>query len=116
MCADEGHKFERVLNWPEIEFNQQALATCDRLVAANFPFLANEHKLATSTLVAHQDAGLGAIPEPRILWPFATNPNAHEPPRNCYSDAVVQGLEHGTRNAYWIAFTGSKKGDSKFDL
>ena len=39
---------------------------------------------------------------------FERNPHAHAPPRECYS-----GTQHGTRNAYWMAFTGQDLEEEK---
>ena len=75
-CEYEGHKMERLLNWPEIEFTPQAFADCDRLVAANFG--------GQAVAEAHSAGGGGSVPEPRLLWSFEPNPHAHAPPRNCY--------------------------------
>ena len=50
---------------------------------------------------------IGDIPEARILWPFDANPHAHAAPKECYS---LQ--EHGTRNAYWMAFTGAPESNT----
>eukprot|EP01052_Picozoa_sp_SAG31_P031461 SAG31_NODE_3336_length_4391_cov_1.826887_2_plen_278_part_00 len=96
-CEYEGHKLERLLNWVEVELSAEGFASCDRLIRANF-----DEQLAHE----HQAAGRGTIPDPRILWPFTANPHAHEAPRNCYSEKIMRGLEHGVRNAYWIAFIG----------
>eukprot|EP01051_Picozoa_sp_SAG22_P000731 SAG22_NODE_22_length_31438_cov_47.016529_15_plen_110_part_00 len=99
MPCEQGHKMERLLNWPEIEFNTEAFAACDRLVAANF---GAEH--AKGLALAGEAE---PVPEPRTLWGFTPNPHAHAPAKNCYSDQVMKGLEHGTRNAFWMAFSGS---------
>ena len=45
--------------------------------------------------------GQSDIPPATSIWPLQANPHAHVPPTAC------DGTVHGTRNAYWMAFTGA---------
>ena len=90
-----------MLKWSELEFEAGALAECDTMLRQSFG----------SFYEQHAGAGEGAVPEPRTLWDFETNPHAHAPPVNCYAEDVMKGEAHGVRNSHWMAFTGEPLGD-----
>jgi hypothetical protein len=88
----EGAEMERMLKLAQWEFSAQKIAQCDREVSQYFPAASDMH---------HQSS-VGSVPLARFLWGFQSNPHAHEPPRDCYSNT-----QHGVRNSYWMAFTGA---------
>ena len=86
-CAYEGYKFDRFLKWPEVEFSTKGF-------------------LAAPAAQAELNVGDGPIPAFENLWKFQPNPHAHANPVNCYSQAVMKGELHGTRNSFWVSFRG----------
>ena len=86
-CAYEGHKFDRVLKWPEVEFSPKGFR-------------------ATPEEQALLNVGEGDVPEASFAWKFQPNPHAHAEPVNCYADAVMKGEQHGVRNSFWLSFRG----------
>ena len=87
-CEYEGYKFDRFLKWPEIEFTPTALG-------------------ASPSSQEILQVGEGFVPSVEYLWKFAANPHAHAEPISCYSDAVMKGEKHGTRNSYWVSIRGT---------
>ena len=92
---------EHLFRWPELELVSGALERCDAKV----------RQLYGSHAEQHTSAGSGVVPPVRELWPFAPNPHAHLPPRECYSNT-----QHGVRNSYWMAFRGAVAEGGKEEL
>ena len=99
-CEFEGHQLSRMLRWSDIEFGEGKMRQCDEVV---------KHIYGTDLTDAHAPSvpsvGVGAVPEARYLWEFEANPHAHLPPKDCYG-----GTQHGVRNSYWLALTGTRAG------
>ena len=93
---------ERLFRLAQFEFSNKKLAQCDREVARLWSRFSDDHNQAELS---------PAVPAAHFLWRFETNPNAHAAPTDCYA-----GKEHGTRNAYWMAFTGAPISAAKSEL
>jgi len=105
-CEFEGAAITRLFNWPELEFTPQSLERCDETVKRAFGEASAQGHLTTAMSIEVKD-----IPEARLLWEFSPNPFAHANPKECYTLS-----EHGTRNAYWMAFTGAPDGANFGDM
>ena len=107
-CSYEGHKLVRLMKWSEREFTLQTFEACDRHNNRN-----NNNNSALAINMHSSKIEPTAIPEIVTLWEFEPNPHAHAPPKNCYSDAIMEGREHGVRNSFWIGFKGADEDEDE---
>jgi hypothetical protein len=92
-CEYEGAELMNLLEAPATAFSADALTNCDEYIRKRYRGDADE--FLGWTPVARP------LPSVRMLWHFGRNPHA---PSSV--DCLAKPYRHGTRNSYWVAFTG----------